>query len=147
MICIQREEWYYDRKNIAAAIFFSQQNEMIQYDGCVIITGCSWWRHQMRTFSASLVLCERKATGHRWIPLTKVIDAEFWCFLWCEPEQILEQTVEMLVIWDVIASLWRHCNVYFSVCSITENGLTNVQGQVFFFPKSVSSEQNESKTA
>ena len=25
-------------------------------------------------------------TGHRWIPLTKAIDAEFWCFLWSAPE-------------------------------------------------------------
>ena len=25
-------------------------------------------------------------TGHRWIPLTKASDAEFWCFLWSVPE-------------------------------------------------------------
>ena len=25
-------------------------------------------------------------TGHRWISLTKASDAEFWCFLWSEPE-------------------------------------------------------------
>ena len=46
---------------------------------------CSWWRHQMETLSASLVLCG-KFTGHRWIPLTKATDAELWCFLWSVPE-------------------------------------------------------------
>ena len=25
-------------------------------------------------------------TGHRWIPLTKTSDAEFWCFLWSAAE-------------------------------------------------------------
>ena len=25
-------------------------------------------------------------TGHRWIPHTKVSDAELWCFLWSVPE-------------------------------------------------------------
>ena len=41
----------------------------------------SWWRHQMETFSALLALC-----GPRWIPHTKVSDAELWCFLWSAPE-------------------------------------------------------------
>ena len=29
-------------------------------------------------------------TGDRWIPLTKVSDAELSCFLWSEPEQTVE---------------------------------------------------------
>ena len=42
--------------------------------------------------------------GHRWIPHTKASDAELWCFLLSVvPEQTVEQTIEMLVIWDVIA--------------------------------------------
>ena len=27
-----------------------------------------------------------ESTGHRWLPLTKAIDAELWCFLWSAPE-------------------------------------------------------------
>ena len=42
-------------------------------------------------------------TGHRWIPVTKASDAELSCFLWSEPEQKLEQTIETPVIWDAIA--------------------------------------------
>ena len=44
-----------------------------------------------------------ESTGHRWIPLTKASDTELWRFLWCAPEQKIEQTVEMPVIWDVMA--------------------------------------------
>ena len=29
-------------------------------------------------------------TGHRWIPRTKAIDAELWCFLWSASEQTIE---------------------------------------------------------
>ena len=52
----------------------------------------------------------RESTGHRWIPLTKASNAELWCFLWSAPEKMAEQTIETLVILDVIAlimtSLW-----------------------------------------
>ena len=44
-----------------------------------------------------------ESTGHRWIPLTKASDADLWSFLWSEPEQTVEQTVEMPVIWDATA--------------------------------------------
>ena len=45
-------------------------------------------------------LLRGESTGHRWIPLTKVSDAELWCFLWSAPEQTVEQTIETPVIWD-----------------------------------------------
>ena len=42
-----------------------------------------WWRHQMETFSALQAFCVGgEFTLHRWIPRTKAIDAELWCFLW-----------------------------------------------------------------
>ena len=44
-------------------------------------------------------------TGYRWIPLRKVSDAQLWCFLWYAPEQIVEQTIETLLIWDAIAPI------------------------------------------
>ena len=51
-------------------------------------------------------------TGHRWIPLTKASDAEVWCFLWSAPGQMAERTIEMPVIWDVIALIMTslYCN-------------------------------------
>ena len=43
-----------------------------------------------------------ESTGYWWLLLTKASDAKLWCFLWCEPEQMVEQTME-----DVI-DLRRH---------------------------------------
>ena len=39
------------------------------------------WKHFFRVTGP---LCG-EFTGHRWIPLTKASDAEFWCFLWSAP--------------------------------------------------------------
>ena len=47
-------------------------------------------------------------TGHRWIPLTKVSDAELWCFLWSPPEQTVEQTIGRLMMPS--RPLWRDGN-------------------------------------
>ena len=44
-----------------------------------------------------------ESTGDRWIPLTKASEAELRCFLLSVPEQTVEQTIEMPVIWDTIA--------------------------------------------
>ena len=40
-----------------------------------------------------------ESIGHRWIPLTKASDAELCSFHWSAPEQTIEQTIEMPVIW------------------------------------------------
>ena len=39
----------------------------------------------------------------RGIPSQRARDAELRCFLWSAPEQMVEQTIETLVIWDAIA--------------------------------------------
>ena len=57
---------------------------------------------------------------HRWVPLTKAIDAELWCFLWSAPEQTAEQTNETPVIWDaivlIITSLSCVCIMMEHIC-------------------------------
>ena len=42
-------------------------------------------------------------TGHRWISRTKACDAELYGVFLSAPEQMVEQTIETLVIWDAIA--------------------------------------------
>ena len=44
---------------------------------CDLLT---WWRHQMETFSALLVICVGKFTGHRWVSCTNASDAEALMF-------------------------------------------------------------------
>ena len=65
---------------------------------------------------------------YRWIPLTKTSDAELWCFLWSAPEQTVEQTTGMPVIWDTLAPImtslqWPNIAMEL-VCFISVAGLT-----------------------
>ena len=58
----------------------------------ILITwhGNIWWRHDMET------------SLPRRFPSQMSNNAEVWCFLWCQPEQAVDQTVRWSVIWDVI---------------------------------------------
>ena len=51
----------------------------------------TWWRHQMETFSALLVLCGGEFIRHRYIHLANASDAELWYFLWSAPVQTVDQ--------------------------------------------------------
>ena len=70
-----------------------------------------------------------ESTGARWIPLGKASDAELWYIFWSAPEQTVEQTIEMPVIWDAIidTSLWRHCNEEGIATQQTQNTLPQKQ--------------------
>ena len=54
----------------------------------------------MMTSSNRNIFC---ITGHRWIALIKASDAELWFLRWFAPEDSVEQTIGMPVIWDAIA--------------------------------------------
>ena len=48
-------------------------------------------------------------TGHRWIPRTKAIDAELWCFLWSEPWRNIREAGDLRrhrAHFDVIVMIW-----------------------------------------
>ena len=63
-------------------------NMMMSWHGSIFcITGPLW----------------RESSGHWWI----------WGaleFLWCQPKQTVEQTLEWLVIWDAMVPMGHHCN-------------------------------------
>ena len=59
-----------------------------------------------------------ESTGYRWIPFTKASSADLWCFL-CTHEQSVEQTMELLVIWNAMSVMWRHCNAKFRPVQIS----------------------------
>ena len=42
----------------------------------------------------------------------RACNAELWCFLCCQLEQAVEQTVESQVIWHAMMPMWHHCNVW-----------------------------------
>ena len=49
---------------------------------------------------------------HRWIPLTKAIDAKLWCFLWSVPEHTIEKSNRYAKYLG--SHRPRHCNVEIS---------------------------------
>ena len=49
----------------------------------------------------------RESTGQQWVPFKKGLQCGPLVF-----SLAVEQTVELPVIWDTMALLWRHCNVY-----------------------------------
>ena len=56
------------------------------------------------------------ATLSTWVaspgfPSPIAIFAELWCFPCYWPEQGVEQTVEMLEIWNIMTLLWSHCSM------------------------------------
>ena len=46
-----------------------------------------------------------ESTSDWWIPLTKANDTELWCFLWSVPDEMVEQTIQTPVIWDIIVPI------------------------------------------
>ena len=57
-------------------------------------------------------LC-REFTGHRWIPLTKASDTEFWCFIYL---RLTKQSKQSKNWWFETSSrsLWSNCNDSFT---------------------------------
>ena len=74
-----------------------------------------WWSHDMETLAASSALCDGNlsitgVTG--WLPLQRASIAEtFPGFRYCSTEQVVEQTVDVPVIWESLTLMWRLCNV------------------------------------
>ena len=42
-------------------------------------------------------------------PSQRARNAERWCLIGCYPEQVMEENVELPVLWDPITLMWRHC--------------------------------------
>ena len=59
-------------------------------------------------------------------PSQRATDAVLRCFLCCQPQQTLEQTVELLVIWDAKPMIWRHCNERTNMITCTVTGIIQI---------------------
>ena len=70
----------------------------VHYD--ITVMTISWRRREMETLFLASVGGE--STGHRWIPSQWASNTELWCFLWCSYDQAVEQTFELLVMWDTM---------------------------------------------
>ena len=64
----------------------------------------TWWHHDIETISTLLALCEGTLC-HQWIPFIKGQLCETLIFSLL---QFVERAVELSVIWDAMALMWRH---------------------------------------
>ena len=106
--CNQEVEIEYNLKEFS-------QIESISWNKCLL----NWstapnlgtgWHHKIDTFSTLLALWEWNPPvtgGFHW---QWASDAELWCFLWSQPVQSVEQTIERQVNQDVLVVIWRGCN-------------------------------------
>ena len=62
------------------------------------------------TFPITGPLCE-ESTSHLWNPHHRGPVSMMWSLICCYPEQAVEPTVNVLVIWNALLLLWCHCNV------------------------------------
>ena len=91
---------------LAAAFSCSYQpysRECQNWHKCINIshTQCSekWWRHDNFPHLTGFLFCERIHWSTR-----------VWCILCCQPEQNVIETIQWLVIHDVVTLMWRHFN-------------------------------------
>ena len=56
----------------------------------------------METFSVLLALCGGNSAVTGEFPSQRPVSWSFEVFRWSAPEQTIEQTIEMLMIWDAI---------------------------------------------
>ena len=66
------------------------------------------WRHDMETLSALLAFCEGNPPVTCGLPSQRDSNTELSCFLGCQTEHTVEQTVDLPVNRDVMTPMWRH---------------------------------------
>ena len=73
----------------------------------------SWWRHQMETFSALLILCEGNSPITGEFPSQRPMTRSFDIFsLICTKTKWLSKPSRPSWFETPSLSLWRHCNVH-----------------------------------
>ena len=75
-----------------------------------------WWRHDKKPPSVSLTICD----GNRAVFPSQTASNAFFMFLCCKPEQVVQQTVELSVIWGASILMLRHCNSKYFTQWMTE---------------------------
>ena len=70
----------------------------------------AWWRHRMETFSTSLAFSVENLPVTGAFPTQRPVTRSF--DVWSAPELIVEQTMQTLEIWNVIAPIMTSLKVW-----------------------------------
>ena len=66
-------------------------------------------RHDIKTFAAEMAFSEWTPSVTGELHSQRASGAELWCFYYYQPGVEVEQS-RLLVIWDTMRLIWRHCN-------------------------------------
>ena len=76
---------------------------------------CSWWRHQKDTFSALLSLCAGNSSVTGEFPSQRLVTRSFDVFFDLRLNKQLSKHPWGWWFGTSSCSLWRHCNVFYSI--------------------------------
>ena len=78
------------------------------FEGCWVGVECTWWCHQMETFSVLLAICAGNSSVTGQLPAQRLVT--LWCFLWSALDK--RPSKQWWGWWFETPSrpLWRHCN-------------------------------------
>ena len=85
-----------------------------------------WKRYDMETLSALLSLCDGNPPFKAGLPSQRNTNIQLWCYLWCEHEQTVQQTMELPVIWGAMTLIWRHCTDWVKISPSVTNPETKI---------------------
>ena len=98
----------------SATMGFQRKSSTLPHNAGWVFWRSSWWCYNMETHSALLALCEGNPSLTGGFPWQRTNKSE--PFPRCLPEQSVEQTVQLLAIWYVMALTWRHWNALWKSC-------------------------------
>ena len=83
---------------------------------CAWFMLCSWWRHQMETFSSLLAICAGNSPFPGEFPTQRPVTQNFGVFFDLRPNKRLSKQSRGWWFETQSCTLWRHCNVTFKWC-------------------------------
>ena len=79
---------------------------------------CSWWRHQVETFSALLAICAGNSPVHGEFPAQRPVTRSFDVFFDLRPNKRLSKHSRGWWFETLLCPLWHHCNVSRHFCGL-----------------------------
>ena len=91
-----------------------------------------WKRYDMEALSALLSLCDGNPPFKAGPPSQRATNVQLWCYLWCEHEKTVQQTMELPVIWGTMTLIWRHCTDWVKISPSVTNPETKISPETRF---------------
>ena len=88
---------------------------------------CQWWRHQMKTFSALLALCEGNPPVTGGFPSQRPVTRSFDVFFHLHMDKRLNKQSRRRWFETASSSLWRHCHAEMTKISMFNQSIWKIK--------------------